>query len=176
MDESDILFSLWFEFELNRVFVQRNFPCNCLLSSIRFLDLISILKEKLGSIFNFRVTIYSLILEIWINPCNSFNLLCLNNTIFIVVFETDKLTNLKEKIKLIVEDDIKNRIDHRIIVFVDSRVVSDLLNKELNRFLDEKFSGKTTSSGHNYRSISIVGVSEKINILNILKDYIYIIK
>jgi ERCC4-related helicase len=77
-----------------------------------------------------------------------------------LTYETDKLKLLKEKIKEIVQNDINDpNSDHRIIIFVENRVVSDLLNKEINRFLETTFSDKTNKHGYNFKSVSIVGVS-----------------
>ena len=81
-------------------------------------------------------------------------------------FKTDKLSLLFENLTKILQDEIKNnknfdeKIEHKFIIFVESRVVSKLLNSEINRFLEEKFGNETSKLGHEYKSISIVGVSD----------------
>ena len=84
------------------------------------------------------------------------------NSIF---YTSPRLEQLKEKIKEIVDKDIKYTNNHRIIIFVQNRIVSELLSKFINNYLDKEFnfSKETRRNQKEYKCNYVVGVNKSKN-------------
>lgn len=81
-----------------------------------------------------------------------------------IEYTSQRLTQLLHDVKTIISKDIEHNEDHRVIIFVSNRVVSEMLSKLINKFLDKKFNYKNnSSSGGNKNKIS--------NYINSSSDY-----
>ena len=80
-----------------------------------------------------------------------------------ITYESPRLSMLLENINKIIIDDIKNKTDHRVLIFVGNRIVSELLSKLINDYLNQKFNDVKNNSTKIFQSVSVVGVNKRKN-------------
>ncbi len=78
-----------------------------------------------------------------------------------IEYTSQRLNQLLADIEDVIEKDIQFGRDHRVIIFVSNRVVSEMLSNLINKFLDKIFNNKNNVK--NYQSVSIVGVNKRKN-------------
>jgi ERCC4-related helicase len=100
-------------------------------------------------------------------------------------YTSQRLTQLLDDLGKIIDKDIQFNKDHRVIIFVSNRVVSEMLSKLINNFLDKKYNSNCNKKNEfyftqgekeeiapnfiqnqaskKYQSVSVVGLNKRKN-------------